>query len=90
MEKVIVYGADWCPQTNRTLDHLRKLGAPHDYIDVEKDEHASQWVKGQNNGREIKPTVDVAGNILSEPTNAELDKALQALQSAYTTDAPPG
>ena len=75
--RVKVYGADWCGDTQRTLQHLDSLGVPYDYINVEQDEKASQWVKAQNDGKERKPTVEVLGQILSTPTNRELDSALR-------------
>ncbi len=72
-----VYGADWCSMTTRTLAHLERVGVEFDYIDIDQDPAASQWVKEQNDGKEKKPTVDLKGQILSEPTNAELDQALK-------------
>ncbi len=75
--RVKVYGADWCGDTQRTLQHLDSLGVPYDYINVEQDEKASRWVKAQNDGKERKPTVEVLGQILSTPTNRELDSALR-------------
>ncbi len=75
--KVKVYGADWCSMTTRTLAHLEQVGVPFDYIDVEQDEAASQWVKDQNDGKEKKPTVDLAGKVLTTPSNAQLDSALR-------------
>jgi mycoredoxin len=76
MPKVIVYGADWCPLTRRALMHLEQIGVPFDYVDVEADPKASEWVKRQNGGKEKKPTIDIDGQILSEPTNEELEAAL--------------
>ena len=75
--KVKVYGADWCSMTTRTLAQLEQVGVPFDYIDVEADEAASQWVKDQNDGKEKKPTRDVAGTVVITPSNAELEKALK-------------
>ncbi len=75
--KIKVYGADWCSMTTKTLAHLEKVGVPFDYIDVEADEAASQWVKDQNGGKEKKPTLDLGGKVLSEPSNAQLDSALR-------------
>ena len=72
-----VYGADWCGMTTRTREHLDELNVTYDYIDVEEDPEASEWVKQQNGGKEKKPTVDIDGQILSTPTNKELDKALE-------------
>ncbi|MBA2647879.1 MAG: NrdH-redoxin [Pyrinomonadaceae bacterium] len=72
-----VYGADWCGATRRALEHLDSLGVSYEYIDVEQDAQASEWVKKQNGGKERKPTVDIAGQVLSEPSNRELDSALR-------------
>jgi mycoredoxin len=74
--KVKVYGADWCPLTRRAIDHLKRRGIPFEYINLEEDPRAAEWVKAQNGGKEKKPTIDLDGQILSEPTNDELDAAL--------------
>jgi len=78
MSQVKVYGADWCGMTRRTLAHLRAIGVDHDYINVDDDQQAAEWVKQQNHGKEKKPTVDIAGQVLSTPDNEELDEALRA------------
>ena len=78
MAGITVYGADWCPKTAETLKHLDKLGIRYEYIDIEENRPAARWVKEQNDGKEKKPTVDVEGRVLSEPSNAELDAALRA------------
>ena len=75
--KVKVYGADWCSMTTNTLAHLEQVGVPFDYIDVEADGKASQWVKDQNDGKEKKPTLDLGGRVLTAPSNRELDSALR-------------
>jgi len=78
MANVKVYGADWCPMTSRTLDHLDELGVAYEYIDVEKDPQASKWVKAQNGGKEKKPTVLIDGEVLRTPSDEELDERLAA------------
>ena len=75
--EVKVYGADWCHDTQDTLKHLKELGVAHVYIDVERDEGAAAWVKQHNEGKERKPTLDIAGQVLSVPTNRELESALR-------------
>lgn len=80
MEKIKVYGADWCGLTRRTLMHLDRLGVEYDYVDVDHDEAASQWVKDQNNGKEKKPTIDIRGRILTAPSNQDLENALRESQ----------
>ena len=82
MAEIKVYGAGWCPMTIRTVDYLKKLGMEFKYIDVEQDEQASAWVKQQNHGLEKKPTVDIDGKILSEPSNDELQAALDLSKAA--------
>lgn len=77
MEKVKVYGADWCGDTQRSLRQLDSLGVAYDYIDVEQDEEASQWVKEQNDGRERKPTIKVGGQVLCVPSDQQLESALR-------------
>jgi glutaredoxin len=77
MDKVKVYGADWCGDTKRTLRFLDGLRVAYDYVDVEQDEQASLWVKQQNDGKERKPTVKVGEQVLSVPTETELESALR-------------
>ena len=76
MANVKVYGADWCPMTRKTRDHLQELGVEYEYVNVEKDEQASEWVKTQNEGKVKKPTLLVDDKVLRTPTNEELDAAL--------------
>lgn len=64
--------------TTRTRQFLDQQGVSYDYIDVEEDEKASDWVKSVNDGKEKKPTVDVCGQILSEPKDPELRQALKS------------
>ncbi|HEV7860518.1 MAG TPA: glutaredoxin domain-containing protein [Pyrinomonadaceae bacterium] len=78
MSKVIVYGADWCGDTRRTLQQLERLGVVHEYVDVERDEGASAWVKEQNDGKERKPTVKIGERVLSVPDERELEATLHA------------
>jgi mycoredoxin len=77
MEKVKVYGADWCGDTRRTLEQLDKLGVAYDYVNVEEDESAALWVKEQNDGKERKPTVKMGERVLSVPSAEELLGALR-------------
>lgn len=73
-----VYGADWCGDTQRTREFLDGRGVAYEYVNVEQDAEASAWVKEQNDGKERKPTVDVDGEVLSVPKDAQLEEALRA------------
>lgn len=72
-----VFGADWCPMTKGTRKHLDDMRLSYEYINVEKDENGAEWIRKQNHGKERKPTVDVGGSVLPEPSNAQLDKVLR-------------
>jgi mycoredoxin len=74
---VEVYGADWCVDTQRTRRHLDSLGIAYQYINVEQDQQASEWVKQQNDGKERKPTVKIGQQVLAEPSDPELERALR-------------
>ena len=74
---VKLYGADWCEDTRHTREFLESLGVQYKYVDIEQDESAAEWVRGQNGGAERKPTVDIAGQVLSVPTDHELTSALR-------------
>ncbi len=74
---VKVYGADWCEDTRHAREFLDRLGVPYQYVDIEQDAAAAEWVRGHNDGKERKPTLDVAGQILSTPTDHELTAALR-------------
>jgi glutaredoxin len=77
MEKVKVYGADWCEDTRRTLERLDELGVAYDYVNIEQDAEAARWVREQNDGKERKPTVKLGEQVLSTPSNRELETALR-------------
>lgn len=77
MATVKVYGADWCSPTTRTREHLDELGVKYEYIDVDDNPQASEWVKQQNNGKEKKPTLDIDGEVLTNPSYRELEAVLR-------------
>ncbi len=75
--EIKVYGADWCGHTIHTLRHLDQIGVDYNYINIEKDKEAAAWVAGQNDGMEIKPTLDIDGEVLTAPPNSVLDNTLR-------------
>lgn len=74
---VKVYGADWCEDTRHTREFLDRLGVAYEYVDIEANDAAREWVREHNEGKERKPTLDVAGQILSVPTDHELTATLR-------------
>jgi mycoredoxin len=83
MPVIKIYGADWCHTTTETREHLDELGVAYQYINIERDPAAAKWVREQNHGKEVKPTLDIEGRILSEPSDEELDAALTQAGVSY-------
>ena len=75
---ITVYGADWCEDTRRSLRHLRRLGVPHRYHNVDEDLDALDRSTALNGGIRRTPTVDLGlgGGPLVEPDNDTLTGAL--------------
>ena len=75
---IIVYGADWCEDTRRSLRHLRRLHVPHRYLNVDENLDALARAKELNGGRRRTPIVDLGlgGDPLVEPSNDTLTGAL--------------
>jgi mycoredoxin len=75
---ITVYGADWCEDTRRSLRHLRRLGVPHRYQNVDEDLDALDRATSLNGGLRRTPTIDlgIAAGPLVEPNNETLTEAL--------------
>lgn len=89
MMMITVYGADWCEDTRRSLRHLRRLGVPHEYLNVDEDMEALARAKALNANRRRTPTIDlgVGGPALVEPDNDTLTAALVELEMLTGDDA---
>jgi hypothetical protein len=75
---ITVYGADWCEDTRRSLRHLRRLGVPHHYLNIDEDLDALHRAKALNHGLRRTPVIDLGlgGPSLVEPDNDSLTGAL--------------
>lgn len=75
---LIVYGADWCEDTRRSLRHLRRLHVPHRYLNIDEDLEALSRARALNDGKRRTPTIDLGmgGAALVEPPNDTLTGAL--------------
>lgn len=71
--QITMYGTYWCPDCRRSKKFLGEQRVPYEYVDIEKDEAAREYVEQINNGKRITPTIRFPdGTILVEPSNAEL------------------
>ena len=84
MALIRVYGAEWCGMTRHTLAHLDRLGVEYDYVNIERDRRAAEWVKRHANGKEKKPTLDIDGRVLVAPDDEEIDEVLRELHVLTT------
>lgn len=75
---IVVYGADWCEDTRRSLRLLRRLHVRHRYINIDEDFEALERAKSLNHGERRTPTIDLGlgGGALVEPDNDTLAGAL--------------
>ena len=86
---ITVYGAEWCEDTRRSLRHLRRLGIPHRYRNLDEDLEALDHACSLSGGVRRTPTIDlgVGGDPLVEPTNDTLAGALIELEMLTQAEA---
>ena len=79
MARVILYGADWCPDCRKSKSYLKNNKINYQYIDIDKDENkwAIPYITELNNGKRRIPTILIDNKILVEPENDELRDALR-------------
>ena len=81
--EITVYGAHWCPDCRRSKQFLGEHQIPYEWVDIEQDQEAEQFVIEKNDGKRIIPTIVFAdGSFLVEPSNAELAAKLGLKTSA--------
>jgi mycoredoxin len=73
---VTVYGTRWCAATQAVRRHLDRLGVPYRYVDIEANPNAAARVRWVTGGTLSHPVVDVAGEVLVQPSQYELNAAL--------------
>lgn len=76
MNKILLYGADWCPDCRRAKAFLKDNNIDYTFIDVDLDEEATSKVEQINNGRRIIPTVIFNDKPFTNPSNIELSAVL--------------
>ena len=77
MHIVKVYGRDDCPDTQHALAYLDSIQVKHEYINIDEDIEGEEFVTAHNEGKRRVPTIDIDGEILTEPSDSELETALR-------------
>ncbi len=71
--KIIVYGTEWCGDCRRVRRFLIEHNIDHQYVDIDRDRKAEQFVMKTNRGYRSVPTILFPdGSTLTEPSNARL------------------
>jgi mycoredoxin len=79
METIKVYGTTWCPDCTRAKQVFVRLNVPYDWINIEGNKEATEYIQKVNGGFKSVPTiVFMDGSVLVEPGNAELERKLKA------------
>ena len=76
--RIVVYGADWCPDCIKSKSFLKDNKINFQYIVIDDNEWAVPIITKMNNGKRRIPTIVINDDIiLVEPENEELRQALQ-------------
>lgn len=76
-KEILVYSTVWCPDCKRAKRFFGEQRVPYVNIDIEQDPQAMALVERLNRGKRIIPTIVFPdGDILIEPTNAQLAEKL--------------
>ena len=76
-EEIVVYSTVWCPDCKRAKRFLGEQRIPYVNIDIEQDAEAMALVERINQGKRVIPAIVFPdGDILVEPTNAQLAERL--------------
>ena len=74
---IMVYSTVWCPDCKRAKQFFGEQRVAYTNVDIEQDENAMAFVEKINEGMRIVPTIIFPdGDILVEPSNADLAKKL--------------
>ncbi|AWV98462.1 FAD-dependent oxidoreductase [Arcticibacterium luteifluviistationis] len=75
-KKLVLYGADWCPDCRRAKRFLTDNNIHLRFVDVDSNPEAADWVTKINNGKRIIPTITINEKPFTNPSNDTLTEAL--------------
>lgn len=79
----MVYGTRWCGDCKRALRVLNEHNIAYDYIDIEHNDDARNYVIQVNRGNQSVPTILFPdGSVMVEPASAMLAAKLASLPKA--------
>ncbi len=71
--KITLYGTNWCGDCFRARQFFKNHTVPYDFLNIDRDKAAEQFVLQTNHGMRSVPTIVFEdGTVMVEPTNREL------------------
>lgn len=68
-----IYSTEWCGYCHRLIKQLDREGVTYDYVDIELDPAAADYVMSVNGGNQTVPTVVFGdGSALTNPSVAQV------------------
>jgi thioredoxin reductase (NADPH) len=83
--RVVLYGANWCPDCQRAKSYLQDNGINYQFIEVDKHDWAAKLVEKTNSGKRIIPTIFINDKAYTNPDNAKLKELLKIGAEAEKT-----
>lgn len=74
---VSVYGSRQCSDTTRALAWLDGNQVQYEFKDVDESPELNGYITDLNNGRRVMPTIQIDNEILINPSEKELQQAVQ-------------
>jgi len=75
--RVVLYGADWCPDCRRAKSYLQNNDVNFQFIDVDQHQWATDKVEAINKGKRIIPTILIDEVPYTNPDNSILKDVLK-------------
>ncbi|MHB1559545.1 MAG: glutaredoxin family protein [Isosphaeraceae bacterium] len=74
---ISVYGSRQCPDTTRALGWLDGNQVQYEFKDLDESPELDGYVADLNNGKRVMPTIQIDNEILFNPSEKELQRAVQ-------------
>ena len=75
--QIKVYGTSWCGDTRRARQFFSDHKIDYEWIDIDQDKNAAEYVTSVNDGNRSVPTILFPdGSLLVEPSTMELKTKL--------------
>ena len=81
---VFVYGTRSCPDTNRATRYLDSQAIAYEFKSVDDFPEFNDYIAGLNGGKRVMPTIQVDNEVVINPSDEELGKAIREASQALS------